>query len=686
MGLTLIRLNRKIDEVIKTLKGFFIQEKVIIRDALYPTFYATYPFDKNTVELIEDNYRSHILNTRQKMDFSDEQFNQIIRPILHHVIKYFMALPASERHHHTDMSASLFFHSLQTANIALAKYNSTTVIPDHIKIEHKNEYKHAASVAVFLAALFHDAGKLYSDMSVYPSDEKGQLVSTEPWDPISQSLYDYCLNNGVTHYRVKFDVNRKHNAHNAFTTRFVSTMPDFPDDYSCSSQILVILDGILFGTKEPHTATLNRLVKEADSQSLTMDFQRYSRPIQSDNLSVLTLDSIKSYIEYYPDLAPTDPRSILIRTNLGVHIPYPSGMEELINFARGNHSKISTKIKDLIPNADKMLKVLNESGYLQHHYFQTVARSPQVVRTIKFEFNGRYHNLKVITLRPSEVIALIPTRHVLQATYDDEISSEFIKVAKQSIVDSQSPQEVSNQNQPHNDGHQTEAYSSQHDHRPVEPEPLPLIKNTISSKSLEDTLKGAEEINIVLKTDKPTAEQEQTNPVSKPPKKQGQSEKQNAPVKSNSIPADYESFMVHIMPLHIESLQPDWKTSDVVKELHHSLSDIEVYRNSQTKLQELIQEFCIAFSKGLIIFNEDTEHIVFFEEQLYLSSDLMNYLCRNTPSGSTYNIHKIQLDIAKETMFRWTVMPGTNSKAWSISSEISKVILGEIYFNITGKE
>lgn len=695
MGYALIRLNRKIDKLFEFIRNCFIKEKVIIRDALYPTFYATYPFDAQTIKLIEDNYRSHILNARQKLDFSDKEFDRIIRPIIHHVIRYFMSLPASERHHHTDMSASLFYHSLQTANIALAKYNSTTVIPDHIKIEHKNEYKHAAGVAVFLAALFHDAGKLFSDMSVYPSDEKGQLVSTEPWDPICESLFDYCQKNEVTHYRVKFDVNRKHNAHNAFTTRFVSTMPDFPEDYKCSSQILVILDGILFGTKEPHTATLTRLVKEADSQSLTMDFQRYSRPIQSDNLSVLTLDSIKSYIEYYPDLSPTDSRSVLIRTNLGVHIPYPSGMEELINFARGNHSKISSKVRDLIPNADRLLKILNESGYLQHHYFQTVSRAPQVIRTIKFEHNGQYHSLKVITLRPSEVIALIPTRHVLDATYDDEISKDFLQVAKQSMLNSQSPappSQAAESNSKTSEQPTQPTVNHQRDNRPNEPEPLPLIKNTISIESIEQAIEGADEIDIVLSQPKKEA---QPGPVSSntPKREQPGTEpilKSNSTNKSadKSPPKEYFELMQHIDPKHIESLKPDWKESDTIKELDRALYEIHLYRNSHDKQKLFIQELCVAFSKGLIQYIDGSPHSEFSQGQLFISFPLINYFCENTPSGDSYNINHINTYVDEDSsVFNTKVKMPSNGKACvSIAAEISEVLLGREYQMLLEKD
>lgn len=650
---------------LQSLKKLLVAERVVIRDALYPTFYATYPFEPNTVEIIEKNYRSHILNARSKLDFSDHDFDRVIRPILHHTIRYFMALPASERHHHTDMSASLFFHSLQTANIALAKYHSTSVMPDHIKIEHKKEYSHAAGVAIFLAALFHDAGKLFSDMTVYQSDKKGQLIDINPWDPISESLYDFCTRRDVKYYRVKFDVNRKHNAHNAFTTRFVSTMPAFPDDYTCSSQILIILDGILFGTKEPHTAALTRIIKESDSQSVKMDFQRYSRPIQSDSLSVLTLDAIKNYIEYYPDIAPTDPRAVLIRSNLGVHIPYPGGIEELINFARGNNSKLADQLKQSIPDAQKLLTVLNESGYIQHHYFQTTARSPQIVRTIKFEHANRFHSLQVVTLRPSEIIALIPTRVVLEANYDDQLSAEYLNAAKNVMLDNQECSSHT-QSEPANTTETTDTTDTvknqQIENRPQEPAPVPLIKNTLSKESLEKMMTSKTEINIEF--------------VEKPPSR----------ATSERVAKPNQDFMIHIDPQYIESVDDNWRDKEAVKLLHETLSEINEYQKSTSKMQDFIQELCIAFSKGLVKFNGGTQYLYLTDGKLHLQADLLNYLSRNTVSGSNYKVQPL-IDYNSEfPTINIVSSPdaGENERAcaqclYTIHREISKILLGPEY-------
>jgi hypothetical protein len=297
---------------------------------------------------------------------------------------------------------------------------------------------------VYLAALFHDAGKLFSDMKIYPSDDKGQILSKMPWDPIIESLYDYCKKNAVGHYRVIFNKNRVHNAHNAFTTRFVNVMPPFPKDYPYSSQIMVLLDGILFGSNESYISSLHRLIKESDSRSVKMDFQRHSRPIQSDNLSVLIIDSIKTYLDYYPELSPVDTRAILIRSNLGVHIPYPTGFQEIINFARGEEQNLADHIRTRIPDVPKLVNILNESGYFQHYYYQTSARAPQVVRNIQFEFSGRVHNVKVLTLRPLEVVALLPTSKVVTARFNDEIANEYIKQSEEAMSLGASPQAPTN--------------------------------------------------------------------------------------------------------------------------------------------------------------------------------------------------------------------------------------------------
>lgn len=370
-------------------------------------------------------------------------------------------------------------------------------------------------------------------------------------------------------------------------------------------------------------------------------------------------------------------------------------MEELINFARGNHSKISSKVRDLIPNADRLLKILNESGYLQHHYFQTVSRAPQVIRTIKFEHNGQYHSLKVITLRPSEVIALIPTRHVLDATYDDEISKDFLQVAKLSMLNSQSPappSQAAESNSKTSEQPTQPTVNHQRDNRPNEPEPLPLIKNTISIESIEQAIEGADEIDIVLSQPKKEA---QPGPVSSntPKREQPGTEpklKSSSTNKSadKSPPKEYFELMQHIDPKHIESLKPDWKESDTIKELDRALYEIHLYRNSHDKQKLFIQELCVAFSKGLIQYIDGSPHSEFSQGQLFISFPLINYFCENTPSGDSYNINHINTYVDEDSsVFNTKVKMPSNGKACvSIAAEISEVLLGREYQMLLEKD
>jgi conjugal transfer pilus assembly protein TraI len=120
----------------------------------------------------------------------------VIETHYHPVIKRFAAfahlLPASQSHHHRG-AGGLLRHSIEVGLWALRAADKVMMDSKKTPLE-RREMEPRWQLAVFLAALCHDAGKPFSDITVTNRDR------TVIWKPLREDLYSWATRNEIDHY------------------------------------------------------------------------------------------------------------------------------------------------------------------------------------------------------------------------------------------------------------------------------------------------------------------------------------------------------------------------------------------------------------------------------------------------------------------------------------------------------
>lgn len=129
---------------------------------------------------------------RQTAVSSQEVFDRHYYPAIQRYSAYVHLLPASQSHHHRG-AGGLLRHSLEVALYALQ--SSERVLLDiALSPAKRREMEPRWQLAVFLAALCHDAGKPMTDLTIANRDR------TVIWKPITENLYDWASRNGILSY------------------------------------------------------------------------------------------------------------------------------------------------------------------------------------------------------------------------------------------------------------------------------------------------------------------------------------------------------------------------------------------------------------------------------------------------------------------------------------------------------
>ena len=101
-------------------------------------------------------------------------------------------LPASQSHHHRG-AGGLLRHALEVGLWALQSADRV-LLKSAVSPLHRREMEPRWQLAVFLAAMCHDAGKPVTDLTVTNKDR------TATWHPITEDLYIWATRHGITAY------------------------------------------------------------------------------------------------------------------------------------------------------------------------------------------------------------------------------------------------------------------------------------------------------------------------------------------------------------------------------------------------------------------------------------------------------------------------------------------------------
>lgn len=133
-----------------------------------------------------------IKRIRQTAVVNDQYFNRYYLSVIERFSDYAHLLPASQSHHHRG-AGGLFRHSLEVSLYALQ--TAEKVLLDIAKSPaRRREMEPRWQLAVFLAALCHDAGKPATDMTIANRDR------SSIWKPIKESLFTWANRCGVDAY------------------------------------------------------------------------------------------------------------------------------------------------------------------------------------------------------------------------------------------------------------------------------------------------------------------------------------------------------------------------------------------------------------------------------------------------------------------------------------------------------
>lgn len=136
-----------------------------------------------------------------------EDFLALIVPIIWNFAGLVHLLPASQGNHHPGPGGA-FRHGLEVAYMAMeATYNlyiPTSVVAPKYRPHVLKQWQ----MAIFVAAIGHDLGKLLTDFYVVAAKDE----AAQTWNPFTSSLYDWAIQNKLKRYYLIW-VSRRYRLH-----------------------------------------------------------------------------------------------------------------------------------------------------------------------------------------------------------------------------------------------------------------------------------------------------------------------------------------------------------------------------------------------------------------------------------------------------------------------------------------
>jgi hypothetical protein len=219
------------------------------------------PLPSVSSDVLLDRYDSTVVLIYRSLGLSQSEFDRLITPVLRNLALKVQLLPASESHHHRDVGG-LLLHSLQCAAIA-ARLSLGRSFCGSLKGDVKQRSKIRWPVAVTIAALLHDVGKVISDLRVL-HPETGAA-----WRPFAEDLYDFAMDAG---YLASWQSNRAHKQHECAGAPLALQLltPELLDWLGAGeTRIIPAMIAGFSGQANPGTPFLHEIVCLADRESVS---------------------------------------------------------------------------------------------------------------------------------------------------------------------------------------------------------------------------------------------------------------------------------------------------------------------------------------------------------------------------------------------------------------------------------
>ena len=175
-------------------------------------------------------------------------------------------LPASQFHHHRG-SGGLLRHAIEVGLWALQSADRV-LLRSAASPKHRREMEPRWQLAVFLAAICHDAGKPVTDLTVTNKDR------TTTWHPISEDLYDWAIKHEVNAYFLEWREGRgkQHTALSSLIAERIIGARSLAWIAEADTDLVVWLMESLAGNPGPSNLIYD-LVSRADQASVEHDLK-----------------------------------------------------------------------------------------------------------------------------------------------------------------------------------------------------------------------------------------------------------------------------------------------------------------------------------------------------------------------------------------------------------------------------
>lgn len=302
-------------------------------------------------EAILIHFHDHIEELRKALAFDADLYEEIVVPVIRRYAQKTHLLPASESHHHSG-TGGLFQHSLEVAIKARRRADDFLYGRDKPP-QLRGDVETAWRLAIGLAGLFHDNGKILTDYRVINCS--GELL----WNPYVEDLDSWAILNGCTRYFLIWNPRRIRKHEDAAThfisewlgpacTHFLTRHDDGP---------LLSLYQTLIGRNSDER--FGELIRWADHASVAADLKghRFSRGLSiGRRKDELILEAIKALLQ--ESIWTTQGDSPLVQKQDG---------DLLIDWFQAQPSLIR-KLKEMSPvgwheDADGLAEILIERGY-----------------------------------------------------------------------------------------------------------------------------------------------------------------------------------------------------------------------------------------------------------------------------------------------------------------------------------
>lgn len=249
-----------------------------------------------------------------RKNISDQQlFDEHYFPAMLRLANMVQQLPASERHHHRKMGG-LLRHSLEVGlwavQLAEEKYTQDGFSPQQGSISDPRW-----KLAVFIAGIGHDLGKIVTDISV--TDRSTELK----WSPYSRGLYDWAVHNGIENYFIHWQEGRG-KKHITISSTLIDTVmkKDSLNWISDDGNDNVVWIHESLNNNLSETNDIHQFIVAADQFSVRQDLKSIGRRELNTDKSPVVLQHTGSTSENTPNksVVPQSTHSASLADGLGV--------------------------------------------------------------------------------------------------------------------------------------------------------------------------------------------------------------------------------------------------------------------------------------------------------------------------------------------------------------------------------